>query len=196
MIISLQNLLISNQRCQAGKFGQLEILAFQDTKLKNVEFLTSQITYMFNCSLAACSFPDDWKRATVVPLQKSGDKSNRSNLRPVSLLPLPGKLLETLVHKKITFLDENKLLNEGQIGFRKDRSTIGTVAEVTDDVLLGINNINNTLAAFIDLRKAFDTVSHDILGKKLHTFGFHKNSISWLKGWSQWEEIILAVYSP
>ena len=122
---------------------------------------------MFNCSLKTGSFPDSWKQATVVPLQKGGDKSNVSNLRPVSLLPLPGKLLEKLVHNKVSkYLDVNKLLNDGQNGFRKGRSTIGTVAEFTDDALFGINNKKYTLAAFVDLRKAFDTVSHEILGKK------------------------------
>ena len=69
----------------------------------------------------------------------------------------------------------------GQNGFRKGKSTIGTVAELTDDILFGINNKKYTIAAFTDLRKAFDTVSHDILGNKLHTFGFHNNIIAWLK---------------
>ena len=146
------------------------------------EYLTTQLTHMFNCSLNECTFPDAWKKATVVPLQKSGDKSNVNNLRPVSLLPLPGKLLEKLFHMKVsTFLDGNKLLNEGQNGFRKGRSTIGTVAELTDDILLGINDKNYTLAAFIDLRKAFDTVSHEILSKKMSKFGLHENIINWLK---------------
>ena len=75
------------------------------------------------------------------------------------------------------------MLNEGQNGFRKGKSTIGTVAELTDDILLGINNKHLTIAAFIDLRKAFDTVSHDILGNKLHKFGFHNKIISWLKNY-------------
>ena len=148
------------------------------------EYLIPQLTHMFNCSLTMSSFPDDWKRATVVPLQKSGDKSNVSNLRPVSLLPLPGKVLEKLFHNKISnYLDENKLINDGQNGFRKGRSTIGTVAELTDDILLGVNNKDYTIAAFVDLRKAFDTVSHEILGKKLHKFGFHDNIIAWLKNY-------------
>ena len=148
------------------------------------EYLGKQLTHMFNCSLSSGLFPDSWKKATVVPLQKGGDKSNVSNLRPVSLLPLPGKLLERLVHNRVSsYLNENDLLNEGQNGFRKGRSTIGTVAEFTDDVSLGINNKNYSLAAFVDLRKAFDTVSHDILGKKLDKFGFSKKLIKWFKNY-------------
>ena len=106
------------------------------------EYLPKQLTHMFNCSIRTSIFPDIWKRATVVPLQKGGDKSNVCNLRPVSLLPLPGKLLEKLVHNKVSkYLNDNKLWNDGQNGFRKGRSTIGTVAEFTDDVLLGINKL-------------------------------------------------------
>ena len=84
------------------------------------EYLIPQLTYMFNCSLKTNSFPNEWKKATVVPLQKSGEKSDVNNLRPISHLPLPGKLLERLFHKKVSvFLEENKLFNEGQNGFRK-----------------------------------------------------------------------------
>ena len=148
------------------------------------EYIPKQLTHMFNCSLRTGIFPDSWKRATVVPLQKGGDKSNVSNLRPVSLLPLPGKLLEKLAHNRVSkFLNENRLLNNGQNGFRKGRSTMGTVAELTDDVLLGINNNKCTLAAFVDLKKAFDTVSHEILGKKLHKFGLNLKLINWLKNY-------------
>ena len=148
------------------------------------EYLTKQLTHMFNCSLKMCSFPNSWKKATVVPLQKSGDKSNVNNLRPVSLLPLPGKLLEKLFHKRVSqYLEGNGLLNKGQNEFRKGRSTIGTVAELTDDILLGINNKKFTLAAFVDLRKAFDTVSHDILCKKLYKFGLHNNIVAWLENY-------------
>ena len=60
---------------------------------------------------------------------------------------------------------------------------MGTIAELTDDVLLGINNKNFTLAAFVDLKKAFDTVSHEILGKKLHKFGLDTLTINWLKNY-------------
>ena len=150
------------------------------------EYLTKQLTHMFNWSLKTCSFPNSWKKATVVPLHKSGDKSNVNNLRPVSLLSLPGKLLEKLFHKRVSqYLEGNGLLNKGQNGFRKGPIgiEIGTVAQLTDYVLLGINNKKFTLAAFVDLRKAFDKVSHDILCKKLYKFGLHNNIVAWLENY-------------
>ena len=140
------------------------------------EYLMPQLTHMFNCSLKNSS-PDDWKRATVLPLQKSGNTSNVSNLGPVSPLHLPGKLLKRFfIIKFLAIL--NKLINDDQNSFRRGRFTIGTVAELTNDILLGINDRNFTIAAFIDVRKVFNTVSHEILGGKLHKFGFHKNIIA------------------
>ena len=93
-------------------------------------------------------------------------------------------MITCIYHNKVSaYLDDNNLINDGQNGFRKGRSTIGTAAELTDDILLGINNKHFTIGAFIDLRKAFDTVSHEILGSKLSKFGFHKNIIAWLSNY-------------
>ena len=64
--------------------------------------LTEQLTDLFNCLLRSESFPNKWKIAKILPLFKGGDRENVNNYRPVSLLPLPGKLLEKIVHKRIS----------------------------------------------------------------------------------------------
>ena len=63
--------------------------------------LIPQLTYMYNLSFMLRTFPDSWKISNVVPLQKSGDPTDVNNLRPVSLLALPGKIAEKIAHKKI-----------------------------------------------------------------------------------------------
>ena len=89
------------------------------------------------------------------------------NYRPISLLPLPGKLIEKIAHKKIiTFLEVNNILSDKQSGFRKVFSTASAVADLTDltdDIFSAINNSEMSIAVFVDVRKAFDTVHHDIL---------------------------------
>ena len=81
------------------------------------------------------------------------------------------------------FLEHNQLLNEKQGGFRKGRSTISTVTTFTDDILLGINEKEFTVASFIDLRKAFDTINHKILLKKLPFFVLGNHAIGWIENY-------------
>ena len=143
-----------------------------------------QLCYMYNLSFASGVFPEDWKIANVIPLKKGGDPTDVNNLRPVSLLPLPGKIAERLMHTHIAnFVETNKLLSEKQGGFRKGRSTIATVAELTDVILGGLNNKEYTLASFIDLKKAFDTINHNILLMKLPFFGFNPTVIDWIQNY-------------
>ena len=116
--------------------------------------LVPQLVYMFNLSLSLGIFPDKWKRAAVVPLHKGGDLTRAENYRPVSLLPLPGKILEKIVHAHFNqFLNQNNVITSKQSGFRKDFSTVSAVADLTDNVFTAINNSEVTLAAFVYLRK-------------------------------------------
>ena len=71
-------------------------------------------------------------------------------------------------------------VNNKQGGFRKRKSTISTVAALTDDILIGLNNKQYTIATFIDFKKAFDTINHKILIKKLPQFGLKLNTIDWI----------------
>ena len=140
-----------------------------------------QLTFMYNLSFVTNIFPDSWKTATVIPLQKPGDPSDVSNLRPISLLPLPGKILERIAHTQISnYLEDAKSLSPHQGGFRKGKSTIDTVASFTDDILLALNTKRFTIATFIDFKKAFDTVDHIILCNKLKYYGLHPDTTSWI----------------
>ena len=134
------------------------------------------IRYMLQKSIDSCIFPNEWKIANIIPLQKGGDKSSVSNLRPVSLLPLPSKILERVIHDRVMFhIERNNLLEINQGGFRKNHSTMSTIAKFTNDLFTGINNNKSTIACFIDLAKVFDTVNHKILIKKLEYLGITGN---------------------
>ena len=83
--------------------------------------LITEITYLFNLSVGKSIFPEAWKDALVIPIPKTGNLSKVQNYRPISLLPLPGKLLEKLIHNQISmYLELNNLLVDEQHGFRKD----------------------------------------------------------------------------
>ena len=146
--------------------------------------LINQLVYLFNSSLLIAVFPDAWKVAKVVPLYKGGDREDVGNYRPVSLLPLPDKLLEKIVHKQSNdFWDENDFLSHEQGGFRKGYSTVSTITDLTHDLFTQMNVENTTVAAFVDLRKAFDTVNLTILQNKLERSGIHNSVLSWCKSY-------------
>ena len=143
--------------------------------------LVLQLVYLFNLSFIKNIFPTKWKIATVVPLYKGGSRLDVSNYRPISLLPLPGKILEKIVHKKIShYLEINDLLCNEQCGFRKERSTVHNIVSLTDSLLNAINNSDTSMAVFIDLKKAFDTINHSILLKKLEFMGIKGNLLLWI----------------
>ena len=138
--------------------------------------ITNIIRYMIQTAFDEGVFPDDWKIANVTPLKKGGDKTNVSNLRPVSILPLPSKIIERILHDRIMFhLERNNLLEPNQGGFRKNHSTMDKIAKFTNDIFEGMNNRQYTTSIFIDLAKAFDTVNHHILLKKLTHLGIKGN---------------------
>ena len=143
-----------------------------------------QIVFIFNLSLDKSEFPSDWKNATIIPLFKGGNKNMVSNYRPVSLLPLPGKMLEKVVHKSlISYFENNDLLSDNQSGFRKGYSTTKSIVELNDIIFENMNNGKVTAAVFIDLRKAFDTVDHSILLKKLDKMGIKSNVLLWCENY-------------
>ena len=94
-----------------------------------------RLVYMYTLSFSTGTFPDAWKIANVVPLKKGGDPTDVSNLRPISLLPSPGKRAEQIMHThNITYIQDRVILNQNQGGFRKNNSTISTTAKFIDDI--------------------------------------------------------------
>ena len=143
--------------------------------------LEQQLVHLFNCSLASGEFPNKWKIGKIVSLFHGGDRECVNNYRPVSLLPLLGKMLEKIVHSKVVkFWENNKFLSTNQGGFRKNHSTVSMIADLTEDLFCQINEGNTTVAAFVDLRKAFDTVNTKILVNKLNNAG---NVLKWCKNY-------------
>ena len=144
--------------------------------------LSAQLTYIFEISIKYNIFPDCWKVATIVPLFKGGKKDDVSNYRPVSLLPVTGKILEKIIHSHLSeFFEKNNLLCDFQGGFRKKHSTLGSINNLTTDIFNAINNKESTMATFFDLKKAFDTVNHKILIKKLQAMGIKGGLLEWIE---------------
>ncbi len=147
--------------------------------------ISPPLSVIFNKSLKEGIFPTKMKIAEVVPLYKSkGQKDIMNNYRPVSLLPVISKVLEKLVHKRIySFLRSKLLLYDSQFGFRLSHSTIDAILEFTGKVINGFDRGEKTLALFLDLSKAFDTLPHKILLQKLQNFGIRGNAFRWFESY-------------
>ena len=143
-----------------------------------------EITHMFNLSLDTSLFPTEWKKALIVPIPKTGDLTLVKNFRPISLLPLPGKILEKLVHSQLSeHLESNFLLMESQHGFRRGHSTVHSVAQFANYINVKMDAGLPTLATFIDFRKAFDCVQHPTLLNKLLQFNLGDSIIGWVRSY-------------
>ena len=130
--------------------------------------LIPELTNIFNMSLMTGLFPASWKKATVIPIPKEGDHSKVDNYRPIALLPLPGKMLEKLVHEQISFNLENRnYFTDYQHGFKKNKSTMHAVIQIVNQINYKRERKTPTVAIFINFRKAFDCVSHKIIMEKL-----------------------------
>ena len=111
---------------------------------------------------------------------QGGNRNRVTNYRPISLLPLPSKLIEKIVHNRLyNYLQQNDLLNVNQHGFRPNHSTIEATSELTDDIYLNMNKSRPTIALFLDFQKAFDTVNHDILISKVKLLGIKGDLLRW-----------------
>ena len=151
--------------------------------LKDAFFiLDEQFLYILNKSIELHKFPDEWKKATVIPLPKINNPKQVSDFRPISLLPLPGKIIEKLLHSQlINHLENNSLLNSKQNGFRKFHNTSDTVFKLCYDLSTGMNKKHHTAAVFVDFAKAFDSINHVKLVNKLKTFSLETKAVLWLK---------------
>lgn len=140
-----------------------------------------EFTHVLNLGLEQCRFPGCWKSATVVVIPKKGNSTLASNLRPISLLPLTGKIMEFFINQYlITFMTEQNLFAPQQMGFRKDYSTTECCFTLVKDILDATNEGLISIAIYIDLAKAFNTVNHSILIRKLTAIGLPKKFIKLL----------------
>ena len=146
--------------------------------------ISNCLAHICNLSLSGSKFPDEWKKAKVTPIYKSGDKTDVGNYRPISVLPIISKIIERAIHDQLyLYLSNAGILSNAQSGFRSNHSTSTTLHDVQDYILKNMDNGYATGVIFIDLKKAFDTVDHDILIKKLKHYGIDNRELSWFKSY-------------
>ena len=102
--------------------------------------------------------------------------------RPISILSTITKITESLVYDRLySFVTQNKIISDSQFGFQKGKNTLTALIQFIDEIQSGLDNQNHTLAIFIDLNKAFDTVHHSILLRKLEKYGIRGTTLEWFR---------------
>ena len=134
--------------------------------------LTYPISFLINRCFTEGEFPDDLKLGKIIPLHKGGDNRQLTNFRPITLLPSLSKIWEKIIANRIlNYMTHHNFINTHQYGFQPQRSTTDAITQLTSHIIQGREINKHTLAVFLDFSKAFDTIDHAILIKKLEHYG-------------------------
>lgn len=156
-----------------------------------IHYIARPLSFVFNQSLCSGKVPAPLKLAKVIPVYKKNNKHLIENYRPISLLPIFSKIIERIVYKRLyNYLSENDLLIKEQFGFRPSFSTEAALLHTLEQIISSIERKEIPLAIYIDLSKAFDSLDHNILLRKLEHYGIrgvpHDWFIDYLSGRQQY----------
>ena len=140
------------------------------------------LTDILNTSIRLGTYPSKLIMAKIIPVFKGDDDTDANNYRPISLLSNFNRVFEKIIHKRLTsYIDKHDLLNSSQYGFRKGHSTQHAI--LVNDIQSNINQRLLSCGVFIDLKKAFNTIDHDVLLDKLNHYGFRGIINSWFSSY-------------
>ena len=142
--------------------------------------IVKPLSIIFNNSINHGHFPLAWKMGNITPIHKKNEKNLIENYRPISILPICGKLLERIIFNNLySFFEENNVLNVNQSGFRSGDSCTNQLLSITHQIFLSFNAnpSQEVRGVFLDISKAFDKVWHDGLIFKLKHNGIRGNML-------------------
>ena len=135
--------------------------------------IVNELVHLINLCLNKGFFPSALKIAVVKPIFKTGDKKQFNNYRPISILPYISKILEKVIHiRTMSYLQDANVLSASQYGFQKNKSTYMPLLLLQENITKAFENGKLVCGIYLDLKKAFDTVDHMILIRKLVKYGF------------------------
>ena len=144
-----------------------DMISIRKIKLCSIS-ICKPLEIIFQNCLRSGKFPSEWKKANVVPTFKKGEKQCIKNYRPVSLLPVCGKVFERLLYNKMfSFFSKNGLISPKKSGIRPGDSCTNQLLSIAHEILSAFDDSHDAKAAYLDISKAFDRVWHEGLLFKL-----------------------------
>lgn len=155
------------------------------SSIKNVsKAICDVLSHITNLCIEQGVFPNDLKISIIKPLFKKGKRDEMSCYRPVALIPIFSKIIEKVIYASLyAFLESKQLLSNCQLGFRKKKSINLAIFKFLNGIIGNLDKKYHVSALFMDLTKAFDYVSHDILLKKLNNLGARGNVLNLIESY-------------
>ena len=159
--------------CSKGSSGDIPAEIIKIAKSEIAEPIISCI----NSSISTGTFPDELKIADIVPVFKKEDQNEKTNYRPISLLPLISKIFEKFLYQQIEDFS-NKILSPKLCGFRKGHSTQHVLLNLLKNWQKCLDKSGVVGTVLMDLSKAYDCLPHDLVLAKLAAYGFGESAIT------------------
>jgi hypothetical protein len=175
----------------SSQSSNLENMAVQCIK-DCADSLNPILTRLINICFEAGDYPNCLKIARVIPVNKGGNPDDPTHYRPIAIISVFAKLFENIVFKYITdYFHCNGLFSNTQYGFRTQRSTTSACLDCMDTIQNAVDQHRTVGVVLLDVAKAFDTINHRILLRKMQYYGFGNNVIKWFASYLfHWDTFI------